>query len=409
MIRWTEGTHGCCTNGLYVWGILLLLLTSSFVFPNLTGKVSGQKTPEFEIFISGNDPVFLEGDMIEDKSEGLTQFTINNTSDSNLTIRWTCENIDGIDLFPNEGTITVGPQSSITANIPVQLNVSNANDTRRDYSIEVKAYLTHVNGVRPNCTILRSTFFLLFQNIDNFVSHYGSYSGNGSYENPFNSIQIAIDLVPEQSSILVLGSSENATNVYYENIHVNKSLNLVGSSVVPPIIDGRQYDAVTIATNGVNMSGFIVKNGRNGISLSARFAIIENNSCEFNSGNGIRLSDCSDITLRNNNCSYNGNDGIQILYSHDIDVIENNCSYNKQYGIYFRYSNENEKDDSNNALINNNVTGQSQGVKEVVDFDLKEFLLSQHFGIPYLIPLITVILIGMISSRMRNRKRGKLI
>ncbi|MCK4613171.1 MAG: right-handed parallel beta-helix repeat-containing protein, partial [Thermoplasmata archaeon] len=110
--------------------------------------------------------------------------------------------------------------------------------------------------------------------------------GNGSREHPFNKIQDAIDAAEEGGTIYVW------KGVYYENVVVNKTVNLVGNgSADTKIYGGGNGDVVVITADKVIISGFRVTNsgtipGDAGIKVTSNNNTISSNNCSYNR-NGI--------------------------------------------------------------------------------------------------------------------------
>jgi len=94
-----------------------------------------------------------------------------------------------------------------------------------------------------------------------FVSTTGSDdTGDGGQENPFASIQQAIDQSVDGDTVSV------AAGTYTENINFNgKNIALIGADRVTTIIDGNQSGSVVTLENGEDptavLSGFTITNG----------------------------------------------------------------------------------------------------------------------------------------------------
>ena len=72
----------------------------------------------------------------------------------------------------------------------------------------------------------------------------------------YTSIQEAIDNAPENYTVFVYAGT------YYENIYINKSVDLKGQDKLTTIIDGNNTDDVIFVDEGgrVNISGFTIQN-----------------------------------------------------------------------------------------------------------------------------------------------------
>ncbi|MHA2028546.1 MAG: right-handed parallel beta-helix repeat-containing protein, partial [Candidatus Kariarchaeaceae archaeon] len=159
--------------------------------------------------------------------------------------------------------------------------------------------------------------------------------------------------------------------IYYENVVIDKSLNLSGESRDNTIINATSIGIFVDHVDYVNISGFFIENGSSsGISLlnstgskidnnriekntygikilNSNNAIIINNIVDNSDPDGIYLFKSSNNTINNNICLNSFSTGIRIYDNSKFNVItENNCSFNN-YGI--KLSTE-----SNNNRVNNN-------------------------------------------------------
>ena len=118
----------------------------------------------------------------------------------------------------------------------------------------------------------------------------------------FTSIQDAIENAVEGDTVFVY------SGYYYENVIVDKSINIVGEDELNTTIDGSNYDVLYINTDNVMISGFTIKNGLNGINIvnSSQCIITENTITD--SENGIYIDNLSfDNKIYLNNFIINNN------------------------------------------------------------------------------------------------------
>lgn len=180
--------------------------------------------------------------------------------------------------------------------------------------------------------------------------------GNGP--NNYTSIQSAIIAALPGDIVFVF------SGIYYENIIINKTIQVIGEETISTIIDGMGVDiGATLTANHATLNNFTVRNaGSYGIYLnSCSDSIIENCISTQNNLFGIRCDLCQNCTIRNTESHHNSRYGIYVVSSphsilmncivyendnpnyhdHGIVVLASadttimNCqSYNNYYGIY---------------------------------------------------------------------------
>jgi parallel beta-helix repeat protein len=203
--------------------------------------------------------------------------------------------------------------------------------------------------------------------------------GDGSPGNPFKTIQAGVDNATPGDTVYVYNGT------YYENIIVNKTINLTGEDRVLTIIEGSGTgDVIYVSANWVNITGFMIKgsgsdfwdsgikinNGQynnishNKLSLNScgiflRFShntSITKNNISSNNWDGIHFEYANNSVITYNTVSSNLGDGIHIEDSNNHTITNNELSINSVHGIHLRYS-------SNNTIIDNNVsTNSNRGI-----------------------------------------------
>ncbi|KAA0007607.1 MAG: hypothetical protein FE036_03360 [Thermoplasmata archaeon] len=150
----------------------------------------------------------------------------------------------------------------------------------------------------------------------------------GSGGNNYTKIQDAIDNANEGDTIFVFNGT------YYENVVVNKSINLIGEDRNTTIIDGGgSGSAVTVTADGCTIKGFTVTGSDAGIDIRSNYNSIINNTCS-NNGFGIYLVSSNNNTLINNNASSNFI-GISLDSSNNITLSNNTMSGNVyNFGLF---------------------------------------------------------------------------
>jgi len=134
----------------------------------------------------------------------------------------------------------------------------------------------------------------------------------------YNNIQDGIDYVAGGGTVYVYNGT------YYENLLIDKSLNLIGNEKKLTIIDGcRNGDVIRVDTNWFNITKFSITNA---------------GPSEFNDA-GL---DTGSSFCRIEKCNFynNGYTGVRLNYANNIDIFDCNFFDNDEHGSYFRYSNK---------------------------------------------------------------------
>ena len=190
-------------------------------------------------------------------------------------------------------------------------------------------------------------------------------SGEGDYTN----IQWAIDNASEGDTIYV------EAGTYNENIIINKSINLLGTSKEHTRIIGEgpllsiYANKVTIST--FNITGSILSNIGFGIYIeNVNYCNILDNICSSNSYCGIALNNVTNSIIANNICNSEGIEpvethprggiGISINSSNNITILKNICSNNTWCGIKINNTNYSQFID-NMCLSNGGKPTQHMG------------------------------------------------
>jgi parallel beta-helix repeat protein len=172
---------------------------------------------------------------------------------------------------------------------------------------------------------------------------YVNMSGSGG---AYTSIQDAINASTDGGTVFVYNGT------YYENIIVNKTINLTGEDRNNTIIDGSlNGDVINISVGWVNISGFSIINSDNwphaGIYCDKVYNCnIFNNNVLSNDGDGIYLYSSSNNSIIGNNVS-NNNQGIFLDSSSNNNLIIGNDVSDNWCGIYL------------DSSMSNNITGNN--------------------------------------------------
>ena len=176
----------------------------------------------------------------------------------------------------------------------------------------------------------------------------------------YPTIQAAIDAALNGTTILV------NDGVYHENLHINKTLSLLGADRENTTIDGSNFDnTIIVSANGVLISGFTVRNSTDlssGILLenSNRSTIIDN-IITLNPREGLTLSNSNNNTIEDNIISNTGlpggyyGTGIDLTLSNNSTISNNLIIWSYAIGIYF-------EDSRNNTLFRNTIEGAPEAL-----------------------------------------------
>jgi nitrous oxidase accessory protein len=175
-------------------------------------------------------------------------------------------------------------------------------------------------------------------------------NGSANYKN----IQDAINAYPDNYTIFVY------SGIYYENIVINKTINLMGEDAATTIIDGNDTGDViyifeggkanisgfTIKKSGINAAGISIHSNNNTISGNnisdnsygifssySQYNNFSQNTLLSNSAYGMYLNSVSDSVIFDNVFSFNSC-GLRIKGSKNNEVFRNLFTDN-QKGMYF--------------------------------------------------------------------------
>ena len=189
------------------------------------------------------------------------------------------------------------------------------------------------------------------------------YDGNtlyvgGTGPNNYSKIQDAINDSIDGDTVFVYDDS----SPYYENVIVDKSIDLIGENKETTTIDGNQIgDVVTLSSDQVTITGFTIeRSGRDfqdqnaGIKILSNENTIADMNITFNLF-GILLSPSTGNTIVNNNINYNSY-GIRLVDASTDNVISGNTlvSWSFDFNIYM-------KDFCNNNTISGNIISNYDG------------------------------------------------
>ncbi|UCD13391.1 MAG: right-handed parallel beta-helix repeat-containing protein [Thermoplasmatales archaeon] len=196
---------------------------------------------------------------------------------------------------------------------------------------------------------------------DRFSSPGNILHVGGDGPSNYSSIQTAIDDATDGDTVFVYSYS----SPYYENLVVDKSINLVGENKATTVIDGSSSgDVVFISADSVAITSFTIQNsGKNvmepdsGVHIFSNFNSISENVIK-NNLEGIFLKASSNNIISNNIISNNSEDGIFIFdWTYNHTISSNIISNNKGEGIRSIGDFENHHHNILGNTIEDNVGG----------------------------------------------------
>jgi len=176
-------------------------------------------------------------------------------------------------------------------------------------------------------------------------------SGEGNYTN----IQDAINDSSDGDTVYVYDDS----SPYFENVVVNKSINLIGEDKNTTIIDGGGTgNVVKVTADCVYISAFTIRNSgvewdKAGIKIFSNHNTVIGSNISSNNNNGIWLASSYDNNIKDNTISSNNEDGIFLQYSRNNTITSNLILNNKFDGIHLFDSSYNNNIKDNTVSLNN--------------------------------------------------------
>jgi len=174
--------------------------------------------------------------------------------------------------------------------------------------------------------------------------------GNADY----SIIQEAIDAADPGDTVRV------HAGIYFENLLVNKSINLEGNGSEVTIIDGgRKWDVVFISADHVNLSGIAATKSNtgniySGIAIKANFTTISDVNCSDNN-DGISIMESSNIVIDVVSMSNMRRRGVEIIDSTNITISNLSGFWIDTYGVYHQRS-------DNCTFTDNNITSNGTSI-----------------------------------------------
>ena len=171
----------------------------------------------------------------------------------------------------------------------------------------------------------------------------------GSGEGNYSTINDAIKNASDGDTVFVYSGT------YFENLTVDKSINITGENKNSTIIDAKdKINSITIIVDWVNINNFSIKNADcSGIYIKSDYNTIENNIIStklsgYKAPDGIYLFESNNNKILRNKI-INNRFGVTVLFSNNNTILRNTIISNDVYGIELGCSNC-------NMIIGNNIS-----------------------------------------------------
>ncbi|KYK20934.1 hypothetical protein AYK25_04115 [Thermoplasmatales archaeon SM1-50] len=207
----------------------------------------------------------------------------------------------------------------------------------------------------PPSNGLIANSLLLSQSCSGVIRYVGGVGPNN-----FTTIQDAITNSTDGDTVFVYAHS----SPYFENVVVNKSINLIGENQTTTVIDGQgDGDVILVMVDDVTISTFTIQHSGDtpkvdaGIECRSNAIVIQGNVVLQNGlyGVGILLNGSSNVLVHANYITENGNEGIFLQKSTNVTILENVMTHNGHCAVVISQS-------SYNTVIQNMMQNNYAGV-----------------------------------------------
>jgi len=210
--------------------------------------------------------------------------------------------------------------------------------------------IVSINLVRNELSAAKEAGNIIYVDDDNREGPW-----NGSYFHPYHCIKDGINNASNGDTIYVFNGK------YYENLHVDKTLKIIGESKVSTIIDGNEKNYIfTLQMDHIEIRGFTLRNcGTRGsddlIEIESDYNVIEDNILGNNTRHCIFLGNSIGSKIVGNVFS-DSIEGIDTFGNgeNSDNLIENNIFNNVKYAITLP--------GNRNKIINNKFLDNDFGV-----------------------------------------------
>ena len=347
----------------------------------------------YGIYLSSSSNNFLTGNTATHNDYGITLNSLSNTLIDNIA---SSNNYYGIYLFPdsNNNTLT---SNTVTNNTLYGIYFTSSNNSNNN--IIYNNYFNNSNNIYDTGQNQWNITKVLGTNIiggpylgGNYWSDYSGDDIDGDglgdtnlphgpgdnlplvrpstvyIDDDFNSstvgwefdhfdvIQEGINAVADNGIVYVYNGT------YYENVIVNKTIDLIGNGSTNTIIDGGgTVNVIYVSSDDFKLSGFTIQNGSSGNNYTGIYFSSNNNTITgntiTNTGNSIKLLCSSNNNITGNTIITNSWCGICIENESNNNTILGNTITESHIGILFNYYNNSYNIIKENNIVNNSMDG----------------------------------------------------
>ena len=199
--------------------------------------------------------------------------------------------------------------------------------------------------------VLATSFYVGVSVLPENASAAVLYVGGGGPGN-HTLIRYAIENASAGDTIFVYNGT------YRENVIVNKTVSLVGEDRNTTIIDGAGSDALLMASDWVNVTGFSMVNAsaESGVNVSASSRCRVSGNVMSNNLIGITATASPGLIISGNIVSNNSEKGVDIYVADGVYVSSNFVASNALYGIAITAT-------SDGYVANNAIMGHGMGIE----------------------------------------------
>jgi len=230
------------------------------------------------------------------------------------------------------------------------------------------------------CTLLITSIFTIVSSSvvadENIIYVDDDASADWYDETHVRTIQEGIDYARDGNIIYVY------IGVYYENVVLDKSIELIGENKDSTLIDGSGLDTVLVTAEDVKISGFTIQNTNKDYPDECRGIVIYSNNIIIfeniikNNKHGIVFNNNSNIEISKNQFVDN-NWAIVTMSSHNAVISNNIIIYNENEDDYVHHSGLAIYESTGFSITDNLITSDD-GLTLLIEFTSDSSILQNN-------------------------------